>query len=102
MSQTHWILDTCPINPSVEEVAFFGFLYGKRLPDCANHVLYKARVDPDGFLRNLNGGLCGFVHLKDGIIVFNDRFGYGKVYLSESPEGLYFCTFRLCDFLESL
>lgn len=88
MTKTHWIIDTQRINTTIEKSCFWGFLYGKPVPNYTDYILRKARHDPDGFLLNLNGGFCGFVQLEDRITVFNDRFGYGKVYLSESPKGV--------------
>jgi hypothetical protein len=88
MSRMHWILDTRLGDPTQEEVGFWGFLYGKPLSDCADYILSRARLDPAGFLQGLNGGFCGYVHLGERIVVFNDRFGYGKVYLGECPEGV--------------
>lgn len=88
MKKKHWIIDTKSIGETVEESCLFGFLYGVTPPNYADYILREAKRDPDEFLLKLNGGFCGFVYLEDRIIVFNDRYGYGKVYLCESPVGV--------------
>ena len=88
MNQEHWILDTRLAGPVVQEVGFHGFLYGKAPADYATHVARQANLAPREFLLDLNGSFSGFVRLGDRILVFNDRYGHGKVYVSESVEGV--------------
>lgn len=88
MNNKYWILDTRSNNATPEEAGFWGFFFGDPLSDHVHHILTLARQDPEGFLLNLNGGFCGFVRLEDRITLFNDRFGYGKVYINESQEGV--------------
>ena len=88
MNNGYWILDTRSKNTTEVEGGFFGFLFGKQPGDYVDHILSQARRDPEGFILSLNGGFGGFVKLKDRIIIFNDRFGYGKIYVNESQEGV--------------
>jgi len=88
MSEVHWILDTRRARSVARDAGFHGFLYGKAPGDCTTYVSRQANLARDNFLLDLNGGFSGFVRLDDRILVFNDRYGHGKVYLSESAEGV--------------
>jgi asparagine synthase (glutamine-hydrolysing) len=48
----------------------------------------------DKFLKWLNGWFCAvIVDLREeGVLVFNDRYGMGRIYYFEGPEALYFSS----------
>jgi hypothetical protein len=91
MNREHWILNLQKDNQVFSEARFFGFLYGfSSSCNLAQTILERAKLDPEGFLADLNGGFCGYVHfpIENKIILFNDRYGYGKVYLSDTSRGI--------------
>jgi len=47
-----------------------------------------------GFLEKLNGWFSGvLVDLRKGkTVLFNDRYGLGRIYFSETPDGFYFSS----------
>ena len=50
--------------------------------------------DPNGFLRQLNGWFSGLlVDLLDNkVVLFNDRYGMGRIYYHESQDSFYFSS----------
>lgn len=63
-------------------------------PDNATPLIHMYEEMGVNFLRHLNGVYCGVLidHRKDQIILFNDRFGLGRVYYRETKDGLLFAS----------
>ena len=57
----------------------------------ASHVVQLYEEHGSDFLARLNGSFCGLlVDLRRGVsLLFNDRYGAGRLYLHETPDGLY-------------
>ncbi|CAM5798281.1 asparagine synthase-related protein [Rhizobacter fulvus] len=57
----------------------------------ASHIMQLYEEHGDGFLECLNGSFCGLlVDRRRGLsMLFNDRYGAGRLYLHETPDGLY-------------
>lgn len=57
-------------------------------------ILAAYEEDPDSFLESLNGSFCGLLidTRRKRALLFNDRFGAGRIYLHEAPDALYFAT----------
>jgi len=63
-------------------------------PDNATTLIHMYEEMGINFLRHLNGIYCGVLidHREDQTILFNDRFGLGRVYYHETPNGLLFSS----------
>ena len=66
-------------------------VYSEHSPDYLIHIYED---DPNGFLRRLNGWFSGLlVDRRDNkVILFNDRYGMGRVYYHECHDSFYFSS----------
>lgn len=62
--------------------------------DDARALVHLYEEEGSDFFSKLNGTYCGvLVDLRlHKVMLFNDRFGLGRVYYHESPKGIYFST----------
>jgi asparagine synthetase B (glutamine-hydrolysing) len=51
-------------------------------------VSIEGHQDPKLGLTRLNGLFSGLIKIQDRIILFNDRYGFGKIYVAEVPGGV--------------
>lgn len=60
----------------------------------ASYLLDAYYVDEQGFFSSLNGWFCGVIADVDKgeVILFNDRYGVGRLYIYESFESLFFAS----------
>ena len=60
----------------------------------ATHIVHLYEEYGDAFVERLNGSFCGLlVDLRLGVsLLFNDRYGAGRLYLREAEDGLYFAS----------
>ncbi len=60
----------------------------------ARQILAAYERSHDDFLESLNGSYCGLLidTTRRHALLFNDRFGAGRLYLHEAPGALYFAT----------
>lgn len=68
---------------------------GRRLDaESATHVVQLYEEFGEGFVEHLNGSFSGLlVDLRRRVsLLFNDRYGAGRLYLHEAEDGLYFAS----------
>jgi asparagine synthase (glutamine-hydrolysing) len=60
----------------------------------ASYLVHLYEEQGIRFLEKLNGWFCGvLIDLKEQkVVLFNDRYGFSRVYLHESGDGLYFAS----------
>ena len=58
------------------------------------YLLRMYEMDPKGFLAKLNGWFSGVLvdRREKTILLFNDRYGMGRIYYHEDPEAFYFAS----------
>jgi asparagine synthase (glutamine-hydrolysing) len=63
-------------------------------PSCASSLIHLYEEEGDDFLKLLNGWFSGLLMdlRKRVIILFNDRYGLGRIYYYENTEGFYFSS----------
>ncbi|MDR3554360.1 MAG: hypothetical protein P4L55_06380 [Syntrophobacteraceae bacterium] len=63
-------------------------------PKDASRLLDAYELDKQSFFSSLNGWFCGVLADTDKgeIHLFNDRFGIGRLYIYEAPDGFYFAS----------
>jgi len=68
-----------------------GHVYSEHSPDYLIHIYED---DPNGFLRQLNGWFSGvLVDRRDNkVVLFNDRYGMGRIYYHECHDSFYFSS----------
>ncbi|HSI59548.1 MAG TPA: asparagine synthase-related protein [Ideonella sp.] len=64
------------------------------LSDNAGYLIQGYEALGADFLARLNGNVSGIlVDLRlDKVLLFNDRYGLGRIYVHETPEGVYFSS----------
>lgn len=82
----HWILDTR--DADVPPAQLFGFLHDVDDDHVLEHVTKVLQPDPENGLLKLNGGFSGYTIGSGEAIIFCDRFGFGKVYIADLPDGI--------------
>ncbi len=62
--------------------------------DNASYLVHLYEEQGIQFLEKLNGWFCGvLIDLREQkVVLFNDRFGFSRVYLHESKDGIYFAS----------
>jgi asparagine synthase (glutamine-hydrolysing) len=60
----------------------------------ADYLVHLYEEEGLEFLKKLNGSFSGLLlDLRQPLMVlFNDRYGLGRIYYHENPDGFYFCT----------
>jgi asparagine synthase (glutamine-hydrolysing) len=60
----------------------------------ARYLVHRYEEDGDGFFARLNGWFSGLLlDLRQGkVVLFNDRYGLGRLYYHEAPDGFYFAS----------
>lgn len=60
----------------------------------ASYIVHQYEEAGNSFIEKLNGIFCGFVvDLRESkIILFNDRYGLGRIYYHESMDSFYFAS----------
>ena len=63
-------------------------------PSNATSLIHLYEEDNDGFLSQLNGWFSGVLIdiRKKNIILFNDRYGLGRIYYHQNADGFYFSS----------
>lgn len=63
-------------------------------PCSASHLTSLYDVASPGFFEKLNGVFCGLLinHRENRVVLFNDRYGLGRIYCHETPDGFYFAS----------
>lgn len=70
------------------------FYHGSNMKDLLTGLLEQYRLNGTQFIGCLKGWFCGFVldlRLSQALL-FNDRYGLGRIYIHESPGGVVFAT----------
>ncbi len=62
--------------------------------DTASYLVHLYEEQGIQFLERLNGWFCGvLIDLREQkVVLFNDRYGFSRVYLHESKDGIYFAS----------
>lgn len=75
-------------------LVFWGEHFGVDEDDGVSSLLRQYETEGDGFLKRLNGVFSGLLLdlRKSKVILFNDRYGLGRIYYHESADGFYFSS----------
>jgi asparagine synthase (glutamine-hydrolysing) len=64
------------------------------IPSNASTLIHHYEEEGDDFLKHLNGWFSGLLLdlRKQSILLFNDRYGFGRIYYHENADGFYFSS----------
>jgi asparagine synthase (glutamine-hydrolysing) len=60
----------------------------------ASYLVHLYEEASAGFFKQLNGAFSGLIidRRANQVVLFNDRYGLGRIYFHESPDGFYFAS----------